>query len=79
MEVQIQLYFFPLLVCCNFILLYNSLQSAANQAKANSLIQHFTVILLVVRSLIVGDLVLIQTFNTYLLLKIILLQSHLAK
>jgi hypothetical protein len=44
---------------CSFfsLLLYNSLQSVANQAIVNSIIQHFKVIYLDVRSLIVGDLV----------------------
>jgi hypothetical protein len=37
-------------------LLYNSLQSVANQGLANNLFQHFTVIYLDVRSLIAGDL-----------------------
>jgi hypothetical protein len=38
-------------------LLYDSLQSIANQGLAKSLYQHFKVIYLDVRSMIVGDLV----------------------
>ena len=41
----------------NLILLYNTLQSAANHTIANTLIQHFKVIYLDVRSLIVADLI----------------------
>jgi hypothetical protein len=42
-------------------LLYNSLQSVANQGLANSLFHLFIVIYIVVRSLVVGDLVEEQT------------------
>jgi hypothetical protein len=45
-------------------LLYNSLQSVANQGLENSFFQPFTVIYLDVRSLIVGDLVEILSKKT---------------